>query len=265
LAVNVDRNQKVLKLLEKKYRRTLESTPANIPNNLDPSHTFVNAYVIPNSHNNSNNNTNINTNRETVNGNNQAGSKSNQVKSRPSTSSMMMERHQQQIQSNRVNTLQNQNNLHTYAPSTPSSHNAVQSNDTIETGKQQSYGGGFFYKSHSNTSTNNKAEPVTTQVPLGTNLTQRLIANLNMYTPLMNSTSNYNQAITLANKQKIRKNLTHLSSASKSKYLQVTKPISPLCRTISSTMSVRKEMSSLSEINNLLVAPPTPQSGIFKY
>jgi hypothetical protein len=261
----------VLKLLEKKYREALQSTPSIVTSNLDPSHTLMTTYVIPNGKDAAANKNAVSNGKSspTASKDNSTAAGNNNNQSRPSTSSVMMERHQQQIQSNRANnnnSWQYQNNLHTYAPSTPSSYNAMQSSDTFETGKQQSYGGGFFYKSKTGgTNANSTAAAGSSTQQLGSNLTQRLLTNLNMYTPLMNSTSNYNQAITLANKQNIRKNLSYLSSANKAKYLQVSKPISPLCRTLSSSMTMRKEMSSLSEINNLLVAPPTPQSGIFKY
>jgi hypothetical protein len=236
----VEQTPKVLKLLEKKYKGVLQkSRPGK--NNADPSN----------------------------NGTANKGISVNNNKARPITGGLI-ERYQQQMQANRNNN--NANNVNSVPITTPSSSRNGQppenSDSAMANHKQQSYGGGFFYTTKDSGNGNPYQQQYHTgnaPMPMSSSLTQRLLTNLNAYTPMMNDTSNYNRAITLSNKQKIRRNLNYLSQANKANFVQVIKPISPLFRTGSSYTSLKKELSNISDSNNLLNAPPTPQSGYSKY
>ena len=127
----------------------------------------------------------------------------------------------------------------------------------IENAKQQSYGGGFFYSTHSTNSTSNGSH---------NNQQPKILYGLNVYTPLMNTTANYQRTVNISNKAKIRKNLTYLSDSNKAKYVQVTKPMSLSPMFKNSVLSYSKHDTSMSEFdkNNMPVAPPTPQSSMSK-
>lgn len=136
-------------------------------------------------------------------------------------------------------------------------NNTLQSD--LENARHQAYGGGFFYTSHSNPA-------YSTSYPQNT---QVVLTNNNNYQANLGTYSNP----TVTNRLKLKKNLnslSHATAAKDNKYMQVSKPFSPMFRQLNNTskttlFGMRKENTGTSvtdfdRFSNILVAPPTPQS-----